>query len=100
MPILAKFYAEHGDDVAMLGIDYQDVQVDDAMALVDKTGVTYTLVADPGGELAAHGPFSARMALPISVFVDSTGRATAVPIVIKSEQQLVDLVHQHLGLAL
>jgi thiol-disulfide isomerase/thioredoxin len=100
MPILAKFYAEHGDEVAMLGIDYQDVQVDDAMALVDKTGVTYPLVADPGGELAARGPFSARMALPISVFVDSTGRATAVPIVIKSEQQLVDLVHQHLGLAL
>jgi thiol-disulfide isomerase/thioredoxin len=100
MPILAKFYADHRDQVAMLGLDYQDVQVDNAMAQVDKSGVTYPLVADPGGELAGHAPFPARMALPMTVFVDNAGKAAAIFEVIRSEQQLVDLVHQYLGLRL
>jgi thiol-disulfide isomerase/thioredoxin len=100
MPILARFYADHGDQVAMLGIDYQDVQPDNAMALVEKSGVTYPLVADPGGDLAAHAPFSPRMGLPISVFVDQQGGATVVPGEIGSEQELLDLVRQHLGIAL
>jgi thiol-disulfide isomerase/thioredoxin len=100
MPILAKFYADHRDQVAMLGLDYQDVQVDNAMAQVDKSGVTYPLVADPGGELAGHAPFPARMALPMTLFVDNAGKVAAIFEVIRSEQQLVDLVHQYLGLRL
>jgi thiol-disulfide isomerase/thioredoxin len=100
MPILAEFYADHGDEVAMMGIDYQDTRTEQAMQLVDRAGVHYPLVADPGGELAAHQPFSPRMGLPISVFVADDGTATVVPVVIKSEQQLVDLVEQHLGIRL
>jgi thiol-disulfide isomerase/thioredoxin len=100
MPILAKFYADHGDQVDMLGIDYQDVQPDNAMALVEKSGVTYPLVADPGGDLSGQAPFGPIRGLPISVFVDADGEATPVPVVINSEQELVDLVRQHLGISL
>jgi thiol-disulfide isomerase/thioredoxin len=100
MPVLAKFYAEHGDQVRMLGIDYQDAQTEGAMKLVEESGVTYPLVADTWGELAEHQPFSPRMGLPISVFVDAGGKATVVPGEIETEQELVDLVEQHLGVRL
>jgi thiol-disulfide isomerase/thioredoxin len=100
LPILAKFYADHGDRVAMLGVDYQDVQVDDAMALVAKAGVTYPLVADPDGDLSGRAPFGPIRGLPISVFVAEDGTATVVPVVIESEDQLADLVEQHLGIRL
>ncbi len=100
MPVLAKFYAAHGEQVPMLGIDYADVQTGAAMELVADSKVQYPLVADPGGELAAHPPFSPRMGLPISVFVDAAGTATVVPGEIESEQELVDLVEEHLGVRL
>ena len=100
MPVLAKFYAEHGEQVPMLGIDYSDVQTGAAMELVADSEVRYPLVADPGGELAGHPPFSPRMGLPISVFVDAAGTATVVPGEIETEQELVDLVEEHLGVRL
>jgi hypothetical protein len=40
------------------------------------------------------------MGLPISVFVDAAGKATVVPGEIKTEQELVDLVEEHLGVRL
>jgi thiol-disulfide isomerase/thioredoxin len=100
LPILARFYADHGDEVAMLGLDYGDTQVDEAMELLDRSGVRYPIVADPGGELASHKPFTPRMGLPISVFVTADGRATLVPGEIDSEDELIGLVEEHLGVRL
>ncbi len=100
MPVLAEFYAEHGDQVPILGIDYGDIQAGAALELVRDTGVRYPLVADPGGELAGHSPFSPRMGLPLSVFVAADGTATLVPVEITSEQELVDLIEEHLGVRL
>jgi thiol-disulfide isomerase/thioredoxin len=100
LPILAKFYTDHGDRVPMLGVDYQDVQVDDAMALAARSGVTYPQLADPGGDLSGRAPFGPIRGLPISVFVAEDGAATVVPGEIESEQQLVDLVEEHLGVRL
>ena len=100
MPALAAFYDDHGDEVPLLGIDYGDPQTESAMALVRKSGVRYPLVADPGGDLAEHPPFSPRMALPINVFIAADGTATVLPGTVDSEQELVDLVREHLGVRL
>jgi thiol-disulfide isomerase/thioredoxin len=100
LPILAQFYADHGDEVGMLGLDYGDTQVEAAMELAARSGVRYPIVADPGGELASHEPFTPRMGLPISVFVTADGHATLVPGEIDSEEELVDLVEEHLGVRL
>ena len=100
LPVLAKFYKKHGDEVAMLGVDYQDVQTEAAMALVDESGVRYPLVADPNGDLSGQAPFGPIRGLPLSVFVAEDGIATVVPGEIESEQELVDLVEQHLGVRL
>ncbi len=100
LPVLAKFYAKHGDEVAMLGVDYQDVTTEAAMALIADSGATYPQVADPGGDLSGQDPFGPIRVMPLSVFVAADGTTTVVPVVIKSERQLADLVEQHLGVRL
>jgi len=100
MPVLAQFYDRHGEQVPLLGVDYGDPQTGAAMELMRKAGVRYPIVADPGGELAAHAPFSPRMGLPLSVFVAADGTATLVAEEIETEQELVDLVREHLGIRL
>ena len=100
LPVLAAFHEEHGDLVAMLGVDYQDVRTEAAMAMVAEAGVTYPQVADPGGDLSGQAPFGPIRGLPLSVFVADDGTATVVPGEIESKQELADLVEQHLGVRL
>jgi thiol-disulfide isomerase/thioredoxin len=88
--------------VAVLGIDYLDTQPAGALELADATGVTYPLLADPGGLLRA--PFRVR-GLPGVLFVDAQGRITndggrPTFTVIRSYDELTALVREHLGVRL
>ena len=47
MPLLEEFHQQHGDEVSVLGIDYQDAQPVKAAELVAQTGVTYPLRGRP-----------------------------------------------------
>ena len=47
MPILQGFAEEYDGRVAVLGVDYQDVQPEAALELARDSGVTYPLLADP-----------------------------------------------------
>ncbi len=101
MPILQRFHERHGDQVSVLGIDYQDAQTVAAMELVEETGVTYPLLADTQSSLDGAAPFPRLNALPFLAFVDADGRVVHREfVVIESEQQLLDLVDQHLGIEL
>ena len=100
MPVLQRFHQEYGDDVPIVGIDYEDVQVEAAMDLVRETGVTYPLLADPQAALQGTGGFPARMALPMFAFVAEDGRATVVAEQVESVAELEDLVREHLGVSL
>lgn len=101
MPQLQAFHERYGDRVPVLGVDYQDVRPDAAMALVRATGATYPLLADPQSELDRAAPFPALRGLPFLVLVDADGRVVHQEFtIITSEQQLVDLVDEHLGMAL
>jgi thiol-disulfide isomerase/thioredoxin len=101
MPILQDFHEQHGDRVSVLGIDYQDSQTVGAMELVQDTGVTYPLLADTQSALDGAAPFPRLSGLPFLAFVDSEGRVVHREfVVIESEQQLLDLVDQHLGIDL
>ncbi len=101
MPILQQFHERHGDEVPVLGVDYQDRQVTGAMELVQETGVTYPLLADPQSVLDGATPFPRLQGLPFLAFVDADGRVVHQEFVIlESEQQLVDLVDEHLGIDL
>ena len=98
MPVLEAFVDHHGDRVALLGIDYQDVQTSAAMSLIEETGATYPMLADPQGDLDAAAPFPALRGLPFLALVDENGEVVHQEFtVIGSEQELVDLVNEHLG---
>ena len=101
MPILQAFHERHGDEVSVLGIDYQDQQVTGAMELVSETGVTYPLLADPQGTLDGAAPLPRMQGLPFLAFVDADGRVVHQEFVIlESQQQLLALVDDHLGITL
>ena len=100
MPLLQQFYEEHGDEVPILGVDYTDVQTVPAMSLVQETGVTYPLLADPQSALQGAGPFPGLIALPMFAFVDREGQATVVAGGVESMDELLELVDEHLGIDL
>jgi thiol-disulfide isomerase/thioredoxin len=97
MPALGEFYKEYGDQVPVLGIDYQDPQPAAALDLAKKSGVTYPLVADPGGDLNANDPLPVIRGLPVLLFLDADGESTFVFGGIDSADDLVDLANEHLG---
>ena len=101
MPILQDFHQRYGDQVQVIGIDYQDVQTEAAMDLVKMTGATYPLLADPQSELSGAAPFPVLRGLPFLALVDADGRVAHQEFtIVESRQQLVDLVNQHLGTSL
>lgn len=100
MPILQDFHERHGDQVPVLGIDWQDVQSAAAMQLVVDTGVTYPLLADPNTTLGSVDGMPIR-GLPGIVLLDADGEVAYRNLEeIESGQQLVDLVEDHLGVTL
>jgi thiol-disulfide isomerase/thioredoxin len=101
MPILQRFHERYGDRVAVLGIDYQDVQAVAAMELVQQTGVTYPLLADPQSRLDGADPFPRLQGMPFLALVDADGRVVHRAFVaVDSDRQLLDLVDRHLGIEL
>ena len=100
MPAVGDFYDRYGDRVPVIGIDYQDPQTGPALELARRSGVTYPLLADTEGALQAKKPFTARVAVPSFVFVDSEGRATIELGGIRSASELAALVRKHLGVDL
>ena len=97
MPAIADFYRAHGDEVPVIGIDYQDRQTGPAIELARTSGVTYPQLADTQGALLAKSPFPARMPVPSFVFVDADGKATLVTGGVDSAAELAELANQHLG---
>ncbi len=84
MPDFEAVHQELGDEVAFLGVNFQD-QVSDATALVDETGVTYDIARDPSGELArALG----MVVLPSTFFVSPDGRVVDMQAGVLSADEL------------
>lgn len=95
LPFYQDFYEQAAGRVGVLGIDYEDTRPEAALSLVKSSGVTYPLVADPGG--AVDAALHVR-GLPAAVFVDEDGSVVhAEYVVIRSTAQLAGLVEEHLG---
>jgi thiol-disulfide isomerase/thioredoxin len=102
MPALESFHQKYGDEVAVLGIDFNDVHPAGALQLAEDTRATYPSVADPGGELMAEEAFAvARRGLPAFVFVDADGAVVGQASGgVDSVAEVKDLVAEHLGITL
>lgn len=95
LPVLQAAHTSLGDAVGFLGVDYSDPDPAAALALADRSGVTYPLVADPDEDVRkALGVIG----LPQTVFVDADGRVVATErTAYDSEQDLLAAVEEHLG---
>ena len=101
MPALQAFYEQHGDQVPVLGIDYQDTFPGVALELARETGARYPQLADPGGELNGLEPFPTTQVLPYLGFVDEQGEVVHHEFGgIESPDEMVALVREHLGVEL
>ena len=102
MPALQQFHERYGDQVPVLGIDFNDVHPDGALALAEETGATYPSIADPGGELMVEDAFAvARRGLPAFVFVDEDGVVVAQDSGgVDSVAEIRAKVAEHLGITL
>ena len=102
MPALESFHQKYGDQVAVLGIDFNDVNPAGALQLAEDTKATYPSIADPGGELMAEETFAVvRRGLPAFVFVDESGAVVGQASGgVHSVAEVKDLVAEHFGITL
>lgn len=95
-PHFQTLHEQAGDQLLVLGIDYDDPRPDLALALAADLGLRYPQVVDADKKLLA--PFGMFVGLPATVFVDADGRIAHVahrPY--RSEQQLRQDVRTYLG---
>jgi thiol-disulfide isomerase/thioredoxin len=93
-PRFQAVHAAAGDDVAVVGIDWQDPLPGKAIAFAEEYGLTYPQLADPEG--ATRGPLRVS-GLPVTLFVAEDGRVVhAVYGEVTSARQLVELISTHL----
>jgi cytochrome c biogenesis protein CcmG, thiol:disulfide interchange protein DsbE len=75
-PTLQRFAERHGDDVAVLGIDTQDLS-GDALDFVEEFGLTYSMLRDPDSESPLSDEYGAT-GLPESFLIDPDGSVAMI----------------------
>jgi len=101
MPALQEFHETYGEQVPVLGIDSTDMQPQAALEFAKKVGVTYPLLADPGGDLSGEDPFPLIRGYPYLAIIDADGAIAYQQFGgVDSYDDLVDLVDDSLGTAL
>ncbi len=97
MPALQAFDDQYGDRVPVLGVDFADQYPGSALEEAGQRGVTYPSLADPGGDLMDTDTFAKISGMPMMYFVDADGSIAYVrPGGVDSEEEIVDLVREHL----
>lgn len=92
---LPDFQAVHeqlGDDVTFLGIAQRD-RPSDALALIERSGVTYDIGNDPDGVLFQS--FNA-LAMPTTVFVGADGEVLRTFSGVLDTESLTDIINEEL----
>ncbi len=92
MPDFERVHVDRGDEVRFVGLNTQDTR-DQADALVEQTGVTYDLGLDPDGALFTDFEV---VSMPSTFFVDADGAVVHRHAGLLTEQQLRDLIDEHL----
>lgn len=93
MPALEAAHQAVGDQVTFLGLAMQD-RPEEALALVERTGVTYQVAQDRDGSvITALGG----IVLPTTVLLDAEGEVVASRAGELTEEQLLALIADELG---
>lgn len=97
LPFYEELHRKGRGVVTVVGVDYLDVRPDQALQLARDSGVTFPLLADPGGELRADLKVRG---LPGVVFVKADGTIDTQFRVVGSYAELRGLVQDQLGVRL
>ncbi len=102
MPALQEFYESHGQQVPVLGIDWNDTYPGTALEQVRDRQVTYPSLADPGGDTQGTKELTrVGRGLPYIVLLDDRGEvAYEYNGGLDSADDVTDLVREHLGVDL
>jgi len=96
-PILQEAHDLLGDQLQVIGIDYQEPQPGKAIAFAEELGLTYPMLSDP--EVLTKPGLSVP-GLPVTVLVDADGKiAYRMAGPIESTDQLAELLDEHLGIS-
>lgn len=96
LPLYARLARRAGDDLTVLGVNYQDTQPDLAIQLLRQSGARFPQLADPGGELAETYRIRG---LPGVLWVEEDGTARFANVKVHSYDELVTLVSSELGVS-
>ena len=94
LPVYQQLAERAGDQVTVIGIDYQDTQPDLALQLLRRTSARFPQLADPGGAVA--DTYRVR-GLPSVLWVREDGSVTLDNSQPASYDDLVTLVSDRLG---
>jgi thiol-disulfide isomerase/thioredoxin len=98
LPVYQRFSERYAGRVDVVGIDFNDVQREQAIALARDSGLTYPLLTDPKTTIDGKGPIPVLRGLPVLILVDEQGHVVDLEYVeITSLSQLEALVSEHLG---
>lgn len=97
LPYYEELHRKGRGTVGVLGVDYLDTRPDKALELVRDTGVTYPLLADPGGALRTDLRIRG---LPGVAFVGADGSVQVEFGVVDSYAELRAMTEKHLGVRL
>ena len=92
MPDFERVHQDRRDEVRFIGLNTQDSEAS-ALDLVELTGVTYDLGWDPEGELFRDFEV---VSMPSTFFVDEDGAIVHRHAGLLTQQQLRDLIDEHL----
>jgi thiol-disulfide isomerase/thioredoxin len=95
MPAFERVHQDLGDQVVFLGLANRDAP-EDALATVERTGVTYPTFDDPD---AAALTYFGGLAMPTTVFIDATGEVVDVNSGPLTEDELRAKITDLLGVA-
>lgn len=106
LPIFQRFATKYAGAVAVLGIDYNDVNPAAALDLIKETGARFPLLADTETAVGQKGGLPISL-LPTLAFLDADGELSAwgdgdpavrvKPMEIRSLAELERLAKEHLG---
>lgn len=98
LPALQEFHEQYGDEVTVLGVDYNETSPEEAIALLDETGATFPQLIDIELELGTREPFVPLREIPRTVVVDADGEVTVLAQSFDDLDDLLDAVAEPLGL--
>lgn len=91
MPALERVHQAFGDRVAFLGLSVND-PVEESLALVERTGVTWDIGRDPQGDILRR---LGGVGMPTTVLIDPDGDVVESHTGELTEQELTDKIEEH-----